>query len=128
MGIFNGGGVKDALSRKEEEFLFDLVAEELEQGHRERGLWLKATAEALGDETKVEAIYAKLRVQSLADDKALLNNAIEKMPQEKRPRSIPPAFRPNPLSRSITFYPFYWVGLIALVVLCTLALIENWDR
>jgi len=38
--------------------------------HRNTGLWAKAYSEALGDEKKAVAIYVKLRVDQLAEERA----------------------------------------------------------
>lgn len=91
MGILDGINRSAALSRKQEEALYELVAEELEAGHKEKGLWLKALANSDGDEGKSMAAYVKMRVQSLADDNELLRQAMKRAGMEQPPERRPPA-------------------------------------
>ena len=46
--------------------LYAQVAEEIEQGQKEPGVWAKAFANAKGDEQKTKAIYIELMVERLA--------------------------------------------------------------
>ncbi|MCX2975010.1 hypothetical protein EYC87_15575 [Halieaceae bacterium IMCC8485] len=56
-----------ALSRKQEELIYEAMAAEMKQGRRE-GLWLKAFSAANGDKAQAEARYIKLLKQSLIDE------------------------------------------------------------
>lgn len=49
----------------EERQLYEIVADELENNKILRGTWLKAMAEALGDEELAESLYVKFRVEEL---------------------------------------------------------------
>ena len=42
--------------------------DEIASGVRKEGLWLKAIADALGDESLAKALYIRLRAQSMLDD------------------------------------------------------------
>lgn len=77
MGLLDNFIRSGILSRKEEGELWDLVADELENGNISRGMWLKALSEASGDEQRAKAIYCKYRVQSLKDDKELLRQVLK---------------------------------------------------
>jgi hypothetical protein len=57
-----------AVQRKNEEELYEVVAQEMADGERRTGLWLKALEKAEGDEGKQVSEYIKLRVQSLKDE------------------------------------------------------------
>jgi hypothetical protein len=47
--------------------LYELVAEELEQGEQSKGLWAKALADGEGNIEKAKGLYIKLRVQMIKD-------------------------------------------------------------
>lgn len=66
-----------ATSRISEELLYAEALRELERGMRRDGLWAKAHAESNGDQSAAQALYLKLRVQSLRDE-------IEVLAGEKR--------------------------------------------
>lgn len=83
MGILDSISRSAALSRKQEQVLYELVAEELENGDKVKGLWLKALADSGGDEAKSMAKYVKLRVKSLADDQELLRQALKARQQSE---------------------------------------------
>lgn len=48
-----------------DEAYFEMAGEELSRGAIRRGLWIKALSEAMGDERKANAIYLRLRVESM---------------------------------------------------------------
>lgn len=60
-----------AANRIAEQYVYEKVAQELEAGVRNNGLWLKALMLTDGDERKTEAEYIKLRVQSLVDEEVV---------------------------------------------------------
>lgn len=71
------GILKDALrnaklfsagQRKQQEFLYEIVSEEIISGDIKLGLWTQALVEAEGDEKRAKTKYIKLRVQSLMDE------------------------------------------------------------
>ncbi len=51
-----------------EEALYDLVAAEMQEGHRKPGLWTKSFADADGDQTKAVVIYIRQRVAQLKQE------------------------------------------------------------
>ena len=53
--------------------LYELVAEELEQGEQFKGLWAKALAEGEGNIEKAKGLYIKLRVEMIKDEWAHLD-------------------------------------------------------
>ena len=55
-------------TRLQEEMLYEVVAEEIDNKGRRPGLWAKAFAMSNGDENAAEAKYILLRVQSLRDE------------------------------------------------------------
>jgi hypothetical protein len=61
-----------AKARLFEEFLYTQVHAEVQAGAIRPGLWAKAEAEAMGDESKTKAIYLRLRVESLRDEASIL--------------------------------------------------------
>jgi len=54
-----------AAQRQHEEELYEVVAQEMADGEKRTGLWLKALENAEGDEVKQVSEYIKLRVKSL---------------------------------------------------------------
>lgn len=63
--------------RKGDEAIYSIVAQEMEKGVRNSGLWLKALEEAQGNKEKQVAEYIKLRVQSLKDDMSIHSESIK---------------------------------------------------
>jgi len=63
--------------RKTEERLYFIVSQEMENGIRNNGLWIKALERAKGNKEVQVAEYIKLRVQSLKDDVSILSDVIE---------------------------------------------------
>ena len=68
MSFFNRVKTSAAINRKSEELLYTIVAEEMGNGERNGGLWLKALEQASGNEEKRVAEYIKLRIRALKDD------------------------------------------------------------
>ncbi len=65
--------------RKTDEVLYSVVAQEMENGLRNNGLWLKALEKADGNKEKQVSEYIKFRIQSLKDDMSVLSE----LPEEK---------------------------------------------
>lgn len=65
---------KDETVTDAEEMLYEQVAQEISSGNIRQGLWLKAFADAEGDELKAKAAYSRMRVAQLAKD---LRHAME---------------------------------------------------
>jgi len=53
--------------RKSDEAVYSIVAQEMEDGVRHNGRWLKALEQAEGNKEKQVAEYIKLSVESLRD-------------------------------------------------------------
>lgn len=49
------------------EDIYEIVCDEFEKGHREKGLWAKSLAECDGDENKAKARYLKMRAKTFID-------------------------------------------------------------
>lgn len=56
---------QQAASKEIEYLLYEKVAEDIEQGFRDKGVWTKAFVEAEGDENKTKAKYIALMVLQL---------------------------------------------------------------
>ena len=56
---------QQAVSKEIEYLLYEKVAEDIEQGFRDKGVWTKAFVEAEGDENKTKAKYIALMVVQL---------------------------------------------------------------
>lgn len=59
---------EDSFARLTEEAVYEIVAQEMQNGVRREGLWVKAYAEAGGDENKANVLYIELRKQSVIDE------------------------------------------------------------
>jgi len=68
VGIFNKIKYNNAVIRIDEEKYYELVASELENGMRKKGLWLKALSKSNGDENKANSLYVSFRVQAIKDE------------------------------------------------------------
>lgn len=55
-------------SRQFQEQLYEMVAEELKSGIRREGLWVRAYADAQGDEVQTRVLYIRYRAQSIIDE------------------------------------------------------------
>ena len=66
---------KGSEERLAEDWVYEKVAEEIERNELRKGLWLKASSEALGDDKKARAIYVKLRVRQFVDELELAAKA-----------------------------------------------------
>ena len=78
MSFFKGVRTKSALTRLQEEQVYEFILNELEAGKIRRGLMAKAMTIGHGDEGKIRGEYIKLRFQSLIDENTLMD-AIESM-------------------------------------------------
>jgi hypothetical protein len=72
MSIFKGIKTKNALSRLQEEQLYEFILNEMEANIIRKGLMAKAIAQSEGDEGKSKAAYIKLRLQSLIDENTVM--------------------------------------------------------
>lgn len=59
---------KTSEERLAENYVYELVAKELQDGVRKDGLWLKAATEADDDEKKARRLYVRYRVQEIKDE------------------------------------------------------------
>ena len=82
MKIFDKFSVSAAASRLNDETLYAFVSEEIEKGIKRDGLWIKAVADAKGNESIAKANYIKLRVQSLKDEAKLEQSIIDQKLEE----------------------------------------------
>jgi hypothetical protein len=73
-------------SRRFEEYIFELVANEMQSGIRKSGLWVKAISEAGGDEMRAKILYIRFRAQSMIDEVCLAEAAKIKKENEERER------------------------------------------
>ena len=72
MSIFRGLKTKNALTRLQEEQLYEYILNEMEANIIRKGLMAKAIAQSNGDEGKSKAVYIKLRLQSLIDENTVM--------------------------------------------------------
>ena len=89
MSLFKGIKTKIALSRLQEEQLYEFISDELEVGNVRKGFMTKALAQADGDPLKTQAEYIKLRLQSLIDENTLME-AIQSIIQKNASQEKPP--------------------------------------
>lgn len=76
MSIINGLKSIGLERRRSEDALYSIVAQEVEQGIRYDGLWIKALEQARGNPERQIAEYIRLRVQKLKDDKESTSNTV----------------------------------------------------
>jgi len=122
MKIFDKFSVSAAASRLNDETLYAFVSEEIEKGIKRDGLWIKAVADAKGNESIAKANYIKLRVQSLKDEASLAKAReaqSQKSQSDKKFYDNPPRYETEPpdfwkIVTSILFSIFFMAFLIAL--------------
>ncbi|WP_261886168.1 hypothetical protein [Vibrio pomeroyi] len=71
-----------------EEWVYELVADELSVGEIRKGLWTKARGLSEGDTNKCESIYIQLRAESIVDEAKVLNEACEMFARNEAKREI----------------------------------------
>ena len=77
MAIFGKFKKLNVAHRKTDEALYSAIAQEMEDGVRHNGLWLKALEQAEGNKERQVAEYIKLRVQSLKDDISIYSDSVD---------------------------------------------------
>ena len=97
MAAFKRPSTPDIEARHFEEKVYEAVAQELESGVRREGLWLKAIANADGDETKAKALYIRYRAQALLDEAHVAAHVAKNAAQtaQSPPRWPPPPAEVN---------------------------------
>ena len=83
MSLFKGITTKKALSRLQEEQVYEFILDEIEAGQVRRGLMAKAMTLSNGDESKWQSEYIKLRFQSLIDENTLFEAINQLEPETK---------------------------------------------
>lgn len=73
-------------SRQFEEYIYELVASEIQSGVLRSGLWTKAVLESGGDEKAAKCLYIKYRAQVMVDDAFIAEEEKKKMEEEERNR------------------------------------------
>lgn len=82
MGLFSKLNRIAADTRRAEEALYAMAAEEVANGDVKPGLWAKAFAESEGQEAKAQAAYLKLRVQQMRDELAAIDRVMGRIRKE----------------------------------------------
>ena len=82
--IIKATRIQAATNRVQEAALYEVVANELEQGVGDKGIWAKSLAECDGNEARAKARYLKLRVQALQDQVEILGHAKSEAVASKR--------------------------------------------
>lgn len=86
MNFFDKFKLQSAAERLQEEQLYEIVLDELDQGVKRTGLWAKALAKSAGDENRAKSLYIEFRVQSLKDEKEISNQLAESRRREAEAR------------------------------------------
>jgi hypothetical protein len=75
--IFKKVQVATSVYREADRLYYDAVAEEMQQGIRDDGLWLMAFERAEGDETRTKAFYIGLRVRRLKEQATIMAASVD---------------------------------------------------
>lgn len=62
------GRVFGAEGRRKEDYLYEIVAAEIQRGEKDPVAWARAIEDTQGDQTKLQAAYIKNRVRRLRDE------------------------------------------------------------
>lgn len=73
---------------KEDENIYNTVADELSNGIKKEGLWLKAVEVSGGDEDKALSIYIKYRSQAIKDERAESARILKEKEEKEREKAI----------------------------------------
>ena len=87
LGIFDKLKLDSASTRLSDDDLFEQAYDELQNDELIKSVWARALSESDGDEKKAEALYLKLRVQQIKDEKhvsAQKKQAKKKAQQKKK--------------------------------------------
>ena len=100
MSIFKGIKSQLALSRLQEEQVYEFILNELDAGIVRKGLMAKAMTLGEGSEVKIQGEYIKLRFQSLLDEntimeaiKTVAGNSSIKNSRTKREKAAEPSLK-----------------------------------
>lgn len=74
---------KAIIDRSNDELLYEYVLEELESNIKIKGLWAKAYANSNGNESSIEPLYMKYRVQSIEDAFSILQISYNEYKREQ---------------------------------------------
>ena len=77
MGLFKNYKRQAAWTRKQEESVYEFIAEEMEKDIIRKGLMVKALAESDGNKERAEGAYIKLRFQSIKDEFIIYEEFLE---------------------------------------------------
>ena len=117
--IFKKVQVATSVYREADRLYYDAVAEEMQQGIRDDGLWLMAFERAEGDETRTKAFYIGLRVRRLKEQETIMAAAAQ-----TKHSSEPPVTPPTtPYSPDPTQKPYDVVGIIVCLFILFFAAI-----
>ena len=110
---------EDRLSEIE---LYELVAEEIENNEKSKGLWTKALSDSEGDMERAEALYIKLRVQMISDESTLIaEKQVKEQVQEQVKKQVKEQERVTGIKKEV-----FWLFLIlAIVMVGMFLLLEN---
>ena len=82
MGLFKNYKRQAAWTRKQEETVYEFIAEEMEKGIIRKGLMAKALSESEGNQERADGAYIKLRFQSIKDEYVIFDEFIETIKNE----------------------------------------------
>ena len=77
MGLFKNYKRQAAWTRKQEETVYEFIAEEMEKGIIRKGLMAKALSESEGNQERADGAYIKLRFQSIKDEFVIFEEFLE---------------------------------------------------
>ena len=77
MGLFKNYKRQAAWTRKQEESVYDFIAEEMDKGIIRKGLMTKALSETEGNQERAKGAYIKLRFQSIKDEFIIYEEFLE---------------------------------------------------
>lgn len=75
--MFRKKNPNEAKQRLQEEELYGIAYAEIANNEMKHGVWAKALVQAKGDDAKARAIYIELRLQSILDEMAVAQEALE---------------------------------------------------
>ena len=80
--------IKGKAGRLQESAIYAEVMKEIQSGKRHDGIWAQAFSETEGNEKKADALYIKLRVQSLKDELKIHNDNLFKKKKNNQNKTI----------------------------------------
>ena len=120
--LWQAGQVALSANRLADRAFYEQVAEEMQRGVRDEALWLMAYERANGEERGAKVFYIGLRVQSLKDEKTIVD-AMQHAVKPDAPQSPNPFAVESPPQENAPSDPDEGIGALSWAIYLLMALV-----